>query len=140
MHGLLPHGPTLHGLTTTTVLLVTTVGIGEAAFIIHILFTDTILGHILRGITTPGIIIRRFIIPAITVLTMAIPIMDIIMDIIITGMEIIITNLLIQAIMKPIAVKLPMVQEIRIPLILQERVCLPAEALLQDEVAIPTPL
>jgi len=124
-------------LIIITVLLVTTAGIGEAVFIIPILFTDTILGLILHGITTFGMI-HGSIIPAITVLTMAIPIMDIT-----TGMGIIITNLLIQAIMKLIAVRLPTVREVQIPLILQDREffpVLPAEALLQDEVAILTQL
>jgi len=124
-------------LIIITVLLVTTAGIGEAVFIIPILFTDTILGLILHGITTLGMI-HGSIIPAITVLTMAIPIMDIT-----TGMGIIITNLLIQAIMKLIAVRLPTVREVQIPLILQDREffpVLPVEALLQDEVAILTQL
>jgi hypothetical protein len=75
-HGLLLHGPTLHGLIIITVLLVTTAGIGEAVFIIPILFTDTILGLISHGITTHGMI-HGSIIPAITVLTMVIPITDI---------------------------------------------------------------
>lgn len=119
-----------------TVLLVTTAGIGEAVFIIPILFTDTILGLILHGITTLGMI-HGSIIPAITVLTMVIPITDITV-----GVDLI-TNLLIQAIMKLIAVRLPTVREVQIPLILQDREffpVLPVEALLQDEVAILTQL
>ena len=119
-----------------TVLLVTTAGIGEAVFIIPILFTDTILGLILHGITTLGMI-HGSIIPAITVLTMVIPITDITV-----GVDLI-TNLLIQAIMKLIAVRLPTVREVQILIILQDREffpVLPVEALLQDEVAILTQL
>jgi hypothetical protein len=90
-------------LIITIVRSVIIAGIGEAVFIIRILFTDTIRGSIHRGIMIHGITIHGFIIPLITGLITVILIMDIT-----AGVDLF-TNLLIQVIMKPIAVRLLMV-------------------------------